>query len=127
MSIDMKDIGRGYWSALAGIATDGTVAHLKVTKKAINAKKFIEWLRKLRQKLGDEHACLYLDNLAVHKTPKVLKTYEKLQLTPIFSSTYDPNGNPAESIFGQVKKRYKEKRLNLLANGKVVDEDALIR
>ena len=63
-----------------------------MTKKAINAKKYISWLTKLREKLGGgkKKVYLFVDNLRVHKTPKVMRTYKELGIIPIFNSTYSP-------------------------------------
>ena len=56
-----------------------------------------------------------------------MKTYENLQITPVFKETYSPNYMPIETIFSQVKQRFKEQRLNRLANGKKIFMDELIR
>ena len=50
----------------------------------------MSWLRKLREKLGEDGVHLFVDNLSVHKTPKVMKTYKELGIIPIFNSTYAP-------------------------------------
>ena len=102
-------MNKGYRSALAAISTEGKIEHLKVTLKAVNAKKYLNWLRMLRPKLGESTKKIYLfvDNLGVHKTPKVMKTYEELGIEPIFNSTYSPQFNPIEVIFSQVKRHYK--------------------
>ena len=65
-------MNKGYRSALAAISTDGKIEHLKVTFKAINASKYISWLKKLREKLGEDWVYLFVDNLRVHKTSKVM-------------------------------------------------------
>ena len=81
-----------------------------MTERAINAKKYVSWLRKLSEKLGGDKKKFYLfvDNLGVHKTPKVMRTYTELGIVPIFNSTYSPQYNPIEVIFSQVKRHYKE-------------------
>ena len=63
IQVDVHDMEKGYRSALAAISTDGKIEHLKVTKKAINAKKYISWLEKLRSKLEYEEIYLFVDNL----------------------------------------------------------------
>ena len=98
-----------------------------MTEKAINAKKYISWLRKLRAKLGEVEVYLFVDNLAVHKTKAVMATYQELGIVPVFNSTYSPKYNPIEVIFSQVKRRYKEQRLNKLVNDKPFNEDEQIR
>ena len=51
VTVNQADLGKTYRSALAAISTDGKIEHLKVVEKAINAKKYISFLKKLRQKL----------------------------------------------------------------------------
>ena len=63
INIDFGDMEKVYRSALAAISTDGKIEHLKVTERAINAKKYMSWLTKLRQKLGDDQFYLFVDNL----------------------------------------------------------------
>ena len=109
VEVDQEALNRGYRSALAAISTEGKVEHLKVTLKAVNAKKYMSWLRMLRPKLGESRKKVYLfvDNLGVHKTPKVMATYDELGIVPVFNSTYSPKFNPIEVIFSQVKRHYK--------------------
>ena len=92
VEVDQEALNKGYRSALAAISTDGNIEHLKVTERAINAKKYVSWLRKLNEKLGGDKKKFYLfvDNLGVHKTPKVMRTYTELGIVPIFNSTYSP-------------------------------------
>ena len=47
-----------------------------------------------------------------------MQAYKDYKIVPIFNETYSPDYNPIETIFSQVKRRYKELRLNKLANGK---------
>ena len=99
IEIDEKAIETKYRSALAGISTDGIVEHLKVTEGAINAKKYMQFLAALRKKIGKERFCLFVDNLRVHKTSDVMKTYHLLNIEPIFNAPYNPDGNPIETAF----------------------------
>ena len=99
VSVYQKDLGNVYRSALAAISTEGNVEHLMVVEKAINQNRFVSFLKKLRQKLGNEKICLFLDNLQVHKTKKVMEAYRVLDIQPIFSETYSPDLNPIETVF----------------------------
>ena len=56
-----------------------------------------------------------------------MEAFEEHDIAPIFNATYCPDFNPIETVFAQVKLRYKADRLNMLANGEEVDEDELIR
>ena len=72
VQVDQEALNKGYRSALAAISTDGKIEHLKVTQKAVNANKYMSWLRKLREKVGEDEVYLFVDNLRVHKTAKVM-------------------------------------------------------
>ena len=56
-----------------------------------------------------------------------MEAYEELGFVPVFNCTYSPKYNPIEVIFSQVKRRYKEQRLNKIVNDKPFSEDDLIR
>ena len=72
VQVNQEGLNKGYRSALAAISSDGKIEHLKVTQKAVNANKYMSWLRKLREKLGEDEVYLFVDNLRVHKTAKVM-------------------------------------------------------
>ena len=65
--------------------------------------------------------------MAVHKTKKVMRKYDELNIIPVFNSTYMPDYMPIETIFSGVKLRYKQQRLNKIVNGKSFSDDVLIR
>ena len=46
VTVDQKDLGSVYRSALAAISTEGKLEHLKVTEKAINGKNTSVFSRK---------------------------------------------------------------------------------
>ena len=68
-----------------------------------------------------EYTALFMDNLAVHKCKETMDAYRRLSIVPIFNLAYSPDYNPIESVFSQVKRIYKSKRLNRLANNKEFD------
>ena len=47
-----------------------------------------------------------------------MNAYRNLNICPIFNLPYSPDYNPIESVFSQVKRIYKSKRLGQLANDK---------
>ena len=57
-----------------------------------------------------------MDNLAVHRTKKVMQKCRSLNITPLWNLPYSPDTNPIESCFAQVKKAFKKRRLHCLVN-----------
>lgn len=98
-----------------------------MSKSAIDQGSFARFLRQLRQKNSSTRVCVFLDNLAVHRTKRIQELYKQLDMKVIFNVPYSPQYNPIEIVFSIVKGHYKKRRLNYLANGKVMNETNLIR
>jgi hypothetical protein len=67
-----------------------------------------------------------MDNLQVHISPLVMKAFDDLDIIPIFNLSYSPKYNPIESVFSQVKFKFKRERLKKLANLEPFDAEANI-
>ena len=77
---------------------------------------FIEHLKLLRDKHGDQPLAIYCDSLSVHKSKETKPWWEKLDIKRIFNVGYSPEFNPIEACFSQVKREFCKKRLNALVN-----------
>ena len=93
------------------IAVDEKIPAFNLVKRAVNADSFIEFLHFLKRKHGAKPMALYMDNLRVHNTIAVRKVYEDLKIKPIFSPPYQPELNPIEFVFSQLKLKVKKMRL----------------
>ena len=67
--------------------------------RAVDTKKFIGFLHKLRKKHGPGRFYLYMDNLSVHKSKRSMSTYSELDIEPIWAPIYSPDYNPIELCF----------------------------
>jgi len=72
---------------------------------AVNTDRFVHWLElwlvpKLRS--GD---IVVMDNLSVHKGPRVREVIERAGATVKFLPPYSPEFNPIEAAWGLLKKR----------------------
>ena len=56
--------------------------------KSVNATKFIEYLKLVREANGDRKLALFMDNLNVHRTKKVKEEMEKLEIKPLYNVVY---------------------------------------
>ena len=116
IEVDQAQVYRGYTSVCAAIAEDTGIEALAIQKKAFNRYEYIQYLFWLRYINGTKPLCIYMDNLAVHKTRETMVVYRRLNITPIFNLAYSPDYNPIESVFSQVKRIFNRERLRKLAN-----------
>ena len=49
--------------------------------------------------------------------------YAELNILPIYNVSYSPEFNPIESVFSQIKLKFRQQRLNKLANDEEFDVD----
>ena len=68
-----------------------------------------------------------MDNLSVHKTPRVLDEMSKLNFIPIYNTIYSPQHNPIEMIFSKVKHHFKSLKTNAIVNKVKLDTEGLIK
>ena len=91
-----------------------------------NEERFLAFIPKLVNAMGGDPFALYVDQLSVHKTKEVWKLYHKYDIQLILNIPASPEMNPIESCFSQVKRIYKQKRLNALVNEIEFDMDEAI-
>ena len=59
-----------------------------VFDEAINKTSFVTFLEELRRRNGTKPLHIFLDNLAVHKSPEVREAYERLDIHAIWNPPY---------------------------------------
>ena len=116
--IDMKSYGKETWAVLAGISKEYGLDYISIFKQSVNIPKFKEFIQNLRDKYFFEDICIYLDNLAVHRSNEVKQRLEELSIPCIFSPPYNPDYNPIESVFSIFKRELKTRRLKAILEGK---------
>ena len=113
----------GYTATIVAVSSQRGVVHLKIHDEAVDTDKFCKYLKILARKMYDKAFCLYMDQLAVHRTIAVRDLREELEITTIFNPSYSPELNPIESCFSHVKRKFKSQRLWALINGQEFDMD----
>ena len=88
---------------------------------------FLRYLVDLSRANDKQPFALFMDNLSVHKTNAAKLMYERLQITPLFNIPYQPDLNPIEACFSQVKRHFSSRRLHCLANNLEFDREGAIR
>ncbi len=77
--------------------------YISVFNKSVNILKFKQFLQNLRDKFFFDDICIYMDNLAVHRSNEVKERLDELSIPYIFSPPYSPDYNPIESVFSIFK------------------------
>jgi len=126
-SITESDLYIPYVSVIASMSAEDGIELLELRDSAIDDVDFLVFLEKLRKKNPEGGISLFMDNLRVHKTMRVREAYDRLKITPIFNVAYQPDYNPIEAVFSQVKNHFKRMKVNKLLNDKHVSVRALIK
>ena len=71
-SIDQKKLNHKALAVIAAISENGGLEHLKIFRKSVDQDKFVEWLEEFRELNEDRKVVLFMDQLRVHKTHKVV-------------------------------------------------------
>ena len=93
---------------VAAISEDGGLESYMLHPRSFNQEQFITFLEQLATQHQGEQIAIFLDNLAVHKTRKVMAAYKRLNINAIFNMPYSPDFNGIESYFSLVKAQYKK-------------------
>lgn len=116
LTVDQEDIYTGYRSVIASMSEERGYEFTQIHSKAIDADDFIDYLKKLRKKSGQQPLTIFMDQLAVHKSSTVKPVYGQLDMTTIYNVGYSPAFNPVESTFSKAKRLFNDQRLNNLVN-----------
>ena len=117
-AIDMKDYAKETVAVIAAISKEYGLDYISTYDRSINIPKFKEFLQNLRDKFFFEDICIYMDNLAVHRSNTVKERMDELSIPYIFGPPYSPDYNPIESVFSIFKKEIKIRRLEAVLKKK---------
>lgn len=88
MEIDEKLLNEPTKALLLGISAENGVEQYRIFAKSVNIKKFIQYLQMVKDAHGDQKVCLFMDNLAVHKSKKSKAKMDELGIRFIFNLPY---------------------------------------
>ena len=111
VEIDMKDLNRSNVAILAGVSLEFGVDLVMTFPTAINIPIFRTYLDLLRNKFFFDDLCIYMDNLAVHRSNLIKERLDELSIAYVFNPPYSPEYNGIESVFSILKNDFKKKRL----------------
>jgi hypothetical protein len=95
---------------LGGICLGRGVVNYLCFEKSVKTDRFIEYLKNLHEVMNGQKYCIYLDNLAVHKTLRVKELMEEYQVELIFAPVGSPDYNSIEYTFSILKNNVRRSR-----------------
>ena len=90
-------------ASIMAISEQNGIEYINSWEKSVDQAKFIQFLKKLRQKDPFSKIALFCDRLSVHKCTAVTETCQQLRLERILNASYSPNYNPIEGVIGLAK------------------------
>ena len=121
MIIDENQIYTKPLYAIAAVSEEKGVEYVHYKDDPINADEFKWFLQVLQTKNEHVRTCIFMDNLAAHKTGLVRNYMEENDIKYIYNVPYSPDFNPIEAVFSKVKSYFNKRKLNALANEKKFD------
>ncbi len=111
IEIDMKDLNRSNVAILAGVSLEFGTDLVMTFPSSVDIPKFKTYIENLRNKFFFDDICIYMDNLAVHRSNIIKERLDELSIAYIFNPPYSPEYNGIESVFSILKNDFKKKRL----------------
>ena len=99
LAVDQRDIYTGYQSVIATVSEEQGLEKISIYPYAIDSEMFVEHLKWLREKHGDQPLAIYCDSLSVHKSKETKPFWDKLDIKRVFNVGYSPEFNPIEACF----------------------------
>ena len=110
----MKRLNEPTLAVLAGVSKDRGLEHFQIFERSVNIPKFIEWLDKLRAKIGSDKMLLFLDNLSVHRSRRSQQAMRDRGFRWCYNVPFACQYNSIELVFSQVKAKFKALRARKL-------------
>lgn len=99
-------------ACVAAISASGGVELVKQYEESVDKKKFEDFLKSLRERIGDRKVTLVLDNLSVHTCGYSQHRMSLHGFTWAFTPIFYPDANAIETCFAIVKRRYRKLKLH---------------
>lgn len=96
------------YTLTAAISSDGLV-HLSIVSGSSNEERFLTFIKGLQ---NAPQKFVMLDNVAFHKTKKVLNAFKVIGKIPIFIPPYSPDWNPVEFYFSMLKSHLRKNQVH---------------
>ena len=88
---------------VVAISEDKGLVSIKTYPRSLDQYNFIEFLKVVKSKYGDQRFAVYLDSASFHKAKSVKKYAEENDIELLFAPLYSPEYQPCESVIGILK------------------------
>ena len=105
--IPQSSINQPVYALILALSQEKGLEFYRIFEKSVDGEKFIEYLDGLYIENKHERVAIFLDNLRVHKSEKVIMKLDELDIEVIYNVPYQPDYNPAESCLSKIKNFYK--------------------
>ena len=109
-------MGAKYTAVCAAISEGFGFELFSLYDEAVNHELFIAFLEKLVEINPDRQLAIVMDNLSAHTKTEVKDRMRALGILWILNVPYSPQYNAIELPFGQIKKKFRELKLQCLVN-----------
>ena len=117
----MKHLNRETIAVLAGVSLEYGVDLVRIFPNSVNIAKFKTYLEELRSKFLFEDLCIFMDNLAVHRSRIIKERLDELSIAYVYCPPYSPEFNGIETVFSMFKRKLKKKRLQCIQEGREME------
>ena len=126
LELDLGALNEPAYALVLAVSADRGVVAWKTYKKSVNVTKWLNYIEVLRENTGERPACLFWDNLAVHRSKTVLDRLDEVGIHNIFNLLASPDFNGVEGCFSKIKQSFKTQRAQKLARGMRPNIETLI-
>ena len=95
---------------VATFSVKGLVSYDLVTG-SFNSSKYLVFLQKLRNMIGQESIGLFYDGISVHKSSQVQKALQQNSWVRLLNVAYSQEDNPAEYLLNDIKHAFRNELL----------------
>ena len=116
--IPCESLGAKYTAVWAAISEGFGFELFTLYDEAVNHELFIAFLEKLVEINPGKRLAVVMDNLSAHTKSEVKDRMRELGISWVMNVPYSPQYNAIELVFSQVKKKFKELKLQALIDEK---------
>ena len=124
--VPCEAMGASYTAVIASISEGCGFELIELHDKAVDENIFSAFLYNLHAINKKNKVVIVMDNLSAHKTDLIKRQLKMLKMEYILNVPYSPEFNAIELPFSQVKKCFKELKLQHLANNRKFSQDEAI-
>ena len=121
--VDQNEVMQPYKAVIAAVSAEEGMEFFQLQDTPATNKNFPIYIKRLSKMLKNKPFALYLDQLRCHKSNVIKTLFTELDILPIYNVSYSPEFNPIESVFSLIKLKFRQQRLNKLANEEEFDVD----